>query len=435
MAYPDDIIRQSIEEFKLEKAMYRRRKIEKLLNYYTNTSTWQYIEDYFDSKSFQEVPIYNINLTRKFIDKKSRVYTLPPTRKINGEENKKYNSLTKYKNVRFKHIERMTNLLGNPAVRVAYEDKGDEFCFEYYTVNAYDAVFGDNPYQPIGIFYPILMPTEDVSYEKPCNFAYWDDSVYMVVNEKGEIVEEHPNPYGVLPFIFPRDIPQIDDFYAEGATDVISVNEHCNILMTELMLGLRFQMFGQPFATGVYDDKPIERMGSDTIINLPEGGTFGIETPGGDPKKVMEILQFKIEMLALSRHMNVSFESSQDRPSSGLALRIKDFEHIEDSKDDLENWRMLEQDLFKVERKIAFSNGINLAPNFAIDFTEPEYPRGVNEQIAKDNWDLEKGLVTLEQIMVRDRTDMTEEMAKKIIDKNLGNSQEEPSIDSNEEII
>ena len=69
MAYPDDIIKQSLEEFKLRKAKMRRRKVEKLLDYYTNSSTWQYIEEYFDSKAFQEVPIYNINLTRKFIDK------------------------------------------------------------------------------------------------------------------------------------------------------------------------------------------------------------------------------------------------------------------------------------------------------------------------------------------------------------------------------
>ena len=33
MAYPDDIIKKSIEEFKLQKAKERRRKVEKLLNY------------------------------------------------------------------------------------------------------------------------------------------------------------------------------------------------------------------------------------------------------------------------------------------------------------------------------------------------------------------------------------------------------------------
>ena len=52
MAYPDDIIKESLKEFKLQKSRRRRRKIEKLLNYYTNTSTWQYIQRYFDAKSF-----------------------------------------------------------------------------------------------------------------------------------------------------------------------------------------------------------------------------------------------------------------------------------------------------------------------------------------------------------------------------------------------
>ena len=46
--------------------------------------------------------------------------------------------------------------------------------------------------------------------------------------------------------------------------------------MTELQLGLRFQMFGQPFVTGVYSDKGMKRIGSDQKLDLPEGSTFGI---------------------------------------------------------------------------------------------------------------------------------------------------------------
>ena len=222
---------------------------------------------------------------------------------------------------------------------------------------------------------------------------------------------------------------QIDDFYGEGSTDVVSTNEHVNILMTELMLGLRFQMFGQSWASGVYEDQPIARVGSDKLINLPAEGRFGIESPGGDPQKVLEIAKGMIEMLAISKHMYVTFDSNQDRPSSGLALRIKDFEFVEDYKDDIETWRIFENDLYKIERAIADVNDVTLPNKFSVDFKEPEYPRSISEQIQKDDWELSNGLITLEEILKRNNSDLSLEQAREVIAKN------KESIEPKEEVI
>ena len=424
MSYAEDIIKQSIQNLKLDKSRGRRRHIEKLLNYYTGTDTWKYIAgnegNYFDSKSFNEVPPYGMNLTKKFIDKKSRIYTLSPNRSLgNKSADQSYNDLLLYKDLRMKHIERMTNLIGTPAVRVMWEEDEDKKCFDYRVVYYYDAYFTPpNPYNPYAIIYPILNPTEDVSYTEPTQFSYWDKNVNIIYDEEGNIIAEYPNPYGILPFAFPRDMEQIDDFYGEGSSDVININEHVNILMTELMLGLRFQMFGQSWASGVYEDQPIARVGSDKLINLPAEGRFGIESPGGDPQKVMEIAKGMIEMLAISKHMHVTFDSNQDRPSSGLALRIKDFEFVEDYKDDIETWRMFERNLFDVEQKIAEVNGVTLPNGLSVDFKEPEYPRAISEQIQKDDWELSNGLITLEEILKRNNSDLSLEDARKIIAKN-----------------
>ena len=424
MSYAEDIIKKSIQDLKLDNSRRRRKHVEKLLNYYTGTDTFKYIAgregNYFDAKSFNEVPPYGMNLTKKFIDKKSRIYTLAPNRSLgNKSADKSYNDLLFYKDLRMKHIERMTNLIGTPAVRVMWEEDEDKKCFEYRVVYYYDAYFTPpNPYNPYAIIYPILNPTEDVSYTDPPTFAYWDAEVNIIYNEEGNIIAEYENPYGVLPFVFPRDMEQIDDFYGEGSSDVVATNEHVNILMTELMLGLRFQMFGQSWASGVYEDQPIARVGSDKLINLPVEGRFGIESPGGDPQKVMEIAKGMIEMLAVSKHMYVTFDSNQDRPSSGLALRIKDFEFVEDYKDDIESWRIFESDLYDLEQKIAEVNGVSLPDKFSVDFKEPEYPRAISEQIQKDDWELANGLITLEEILKRNNSDLSLEQARNIIAKN-----------------
>ena len=437
MSYAEDIIKQSIEDSKLQKSRERRKHIEKLLDYYTGANTWNYIAgskgNYFDSASFNEVPPYQMNLTKKFIDKKSRVYTLSPVRNLgNKAANKQYDDLLFYKHLRMKHIERMTNLIGTPAVRVMWEEDEEKKCFDYRTVYYYDSFFTpSNPYKPYAIVYPILNPTEEVSYTDKLQFAYWDHESNIIFDEDGNIIDEYANPYGILPFVFPRDMEQIDDFYSEGATDVVATNEHINILMTELMLGLRFQMFGQSWASGIYEEQPIARVGSDKLINLPQDGKFGIESPGGDPQKVMEIAKGMVEMLAVSKHMYVTFDSNQDRPSSGLALRIKDFEFVEDYKDDLETWRMFETDLYNLEKKIADVNNISLPSTFSVDFKEPEYPRAINEQIMKDDWDLSHGLITLEEILKRNNSDLSIEQARKVIAKNKKLIEPVESVDEN----
>ena len=102
MAEAVGIIKQTLADAKSEKSKQRKRYIEKLIDYYTGTDTWRYIGSYFDADSFNEIPVYDINVTKKFIDKKSRVYTLAPTREIDNSKNKSdaYSKLTRKK--RFK---------------------------------------------------------------------------------------------------------------------------------------------------------------------------------------------------------------------------------------------------------------------------------------------------------------------------------------------
>tara|TARA_Y100001938_G_C8036300_1_gene403514 strand:- start:109 stop:1308 length:1200 start_codon:yes stop_codon:yes gene_type:complete len=381
-------------------------------------NTDQYIDQYFSADTFREVPLYKINVTKKFIDKLAGVYRNAPRRKIGGiYDNPRYESLVHKKNLRLKHIERMTRLLDVIALNVSFDEATEKI--HYQPIYYFDAYFDQlNPKEPVAVVYPMLQPTDDVSYADDVMFCYFDAERKVIYDSDGNILEEIPHSYGVLPFVFPRRIEQIDDFFGEGAIDVVSVNEHINITMTELQLGLRFQMFGQPFATGVYEDTPIARTGSDTIINLPEGANFGIASPSAKIKEVIDSIKFQVEMLAMTNHLSVSFDSNQDRPSSGLALIIKDHDRIEYYKDDVELFRDFEHNLYNLERTIADTNGIYLPDDFSIDFNEPNYPVSMQEQIAKDTWDLERNLTTLPEIMMRYKKDITMEDAKVLMQKN-----------------
>ena len=85
------IIEQLLTSQKLINAQHKRREIRKLLNYYSGTSTAQYIKKYFDGEAFGEIPPYEANFTRKFINKISRIYTLGANRSLGSETlNNKY---------------------------------------------------------------------------------------------------------------------------------------------------------------------------------------------------------------------------------------------------------------------------------------------------------------------------------------------------------
>ena len=247
----EQIIAESIKDVKLEQARGRRRYIYKLLDYYSGSNTSLYIKDYFDADAFREIPLYEANFTKRFINKMSRIYNVGAER----TSNKTYNELARKKDSRMKHVERMTRLCGSIATQVIFRDDLEYPCFDYKPVYYFDVHMGDNPFVPEAITYPILQNVNDVSSVRELEYAYWDKGRYALYNQDGTILEEYDHGYGVIPFLFTHRENQIDSFFVDGADDIVGCNEQVNITMTELQLGLRFQMFGQPWVTGVYSDK------------------------------------------------------------------------------------------------------------------------------------------------------------------------------------
>ena len=411
----EQIIQESIKDAKVSKEKARRMEIRKLLDYYTVTETYKYIMNYFSADAFREIPLYSANFTRRFVNKMSRIYTVGASRNMDEQ----YTYLTRKKDARMKHIERMTRLCGTVATQVIYRDDLTTPCFDYRPVYYFSAHFDEsNPFTPTAITYPILFGVDDPSFTQKLQYAYWDSERYVHYDEEGNIMNEYQHGYGVIPFLFTHKEELIDSFFVEGATDVASCNEQVNITMTELQLGLRFQMFGQPFITGLNGDKHLERAGSDTILDLPEGANFGIVSPSGNIESVIENVKFQIDLVAQNDHLYVQFAQDGGETPSGIALKIKDLERFEDYQDDLDLWNMYEHDLYEIEKAIAGYNGIRLAEELNVDFNEPEYPKTVRDQIDLDNHRLANNLVTQGKLLVEYNKDLTIEEADAIIAEN-----------------
>ena len=313
----EQIIQESVKDAKLEIEKARRMEIRRLLDYYTGTETDKYISNYFSADAFREIPLYNANFTRRFVNKMSRIYTVGASRNMDEQ----YSILTRKKDARMKHIERMTRLCGTVATQIIYRDDLTTPCFDYRPIYYFSAHFDENnPFTPTAITYPILFGVDDPSFTQKLQYAYWDSDRYVHYDEEGNIMAEYEHGYGVIPFLFTHKEELIDSFFVEGATDIASCNEQVNITMTELQLGLRFQMFGQPFITGLNGDKHLERAGSDTILDLPEGANFGIVSPSGNIESVIENVKFQIDLIAQNNHLYVQFAQDGGETPSGIAL-------------------------------------------------------------------------------------------------------------------
>ena len=302
-----------------------------------------------------------------------------------------------------------------------YKEKDDKKYFEYVPVYYFMPFFDDKDvFNPYAITYPNFMPVDDAYNNEKMTYSYYDSERYIKYDQEGKILEEIANESGVFPFVFFHREDQIDSFFVEGANDIISANEHINITMTEMQLGLRYQMFGQPVASGIIADQNIARAGSNEILMLGENGNFDIVSPKGNIESVIENIKLQLELVALNNHLYITFSDTGGEVPSGIALKIKDVERMEDYQDDKEMFRIFEHKMYMVEEAIASYNNIRLpkSDDFMIDFYDIEYPMTTQDQILQNNFDLQNNLTTQAHILMKNNKDLDLEAAVEQIAQN-----------------
>ena len=409
------LIQESLKDQKMLYAQDRRNAIYKLLDYYAGDNTAQYIEDRFSADAFREIPVSEFNVTRRMIDRMSRIYTLGATRNVNTT----YDSMTMKKPHKMKHMEKMTRLIGTIATQVVFKQYPEPH-FNYNPVYYFDAYFDQDPFVPYAITYPMVQNVHDVSDTKKLNYCYWDDKQYLIYDEDGNIIFEQVHNYGIIPFVFTHREHHLNEFFVTGAYDICAANEQINILLTEAALGMRFQMFGQYVIEGMYEEEKIMRAGSSEIMVIPEPAKMDIKSPQANVRDAIDLVKAILDLTAQNNHLWITFaeDGKSDRPSSGIALKIKDLERFEDYQDDVELWELYERELYSVEKVIAEANGIKLPEEMGLRFNEPDYPMSAQDQIAVDTFMLSNNLITQKDLMLKYNKHLTEGEAEKLVNEN-----------------
>ena len=387
----------------------------KALDYYKG-NTKEYVHDYFSESTLSKVPIGNVNITKRIINRISLVYMESPIRTYTKEDVTDYFSGKDHK---LQRLERMTNLLDGVLIKPCWriKDDGSE-CIEYDIIMDYEPIFDTDPLKPHAIVYPIAQKAE-VLDTTPEQFAYWDSENHFIFDKNGKMYthDDNPdmvNPYGVLPFVecFRDGKPETDYLDTNASTDLIQTNLAINVAETNKNANIMFQSFGYLFVNGAGIDKDTMQIGQDKVNYLGVDGSISIVSPPNAVPALDESIQSSYKMLAQNYHLPISFVEGTTA-ASGVALKLRNTELTDDRKSDVTRWRNIEFKLFELERRIiAVEDGKDAGDLEDVDFSESVEVLNDQEQRDKWEWELSKGLIDLADILMQKNPDLTREEAE-----------------------
>ena len=157
----------------------RFRKVRKIAMDYYNGRTSGYTEELFSKILMVSIPIANINVCKRGVDRISMVYLVEPIRGYTKED---VVDFFHEKNHKMQRLERYTNLLDAVLVKPRWRDG----VIEYDIIHDFEPHFGDDPMKPIAFTYPLAIRSE-VLDDTPTLYAYWDEETTFVYDEDGKM--------------------------------------------------------------------------------------------------------------------------------------------------------------------------------------------------------------------------------------------------------
>ena len=353
------------------------------INYYQYNNTEQYIKKYFGGSLQDEIPLYTTSLTKRLIKRISLVYKNAPIRDVD----ERYLEYMGHKDYEMKSFERIHNLVGTIAVKISMNNGR----IVRTPILEYEPIFNDDDMvNPIAILYPVPHPTDSKMQVKNDHYIYWSATEHYMVTNKGERIKvnnNNVNPYGVLPFVFLQPDTLIDEHFNVGALDIAECNKQIDIAMTMLQHHIR-SAGGQFVINGRVDDNKIE-LGLNKVVVL-EDGTMNNISSNTNVNNIIEGIKFQLQQVAINHH--ISFDFGINGNASGVAIKVSNLELLESREDAVESFRMVEKDMYKIEKSIIeVDMGIMLENDFNVDFSEVEFPDPAQE-MAKWEFKFKHGL-------------------------------------------
>ncbi len=188
-----------------------------------------------------------------------------------------------------------------------------------------------------------------------------------------------------------------DSFWIAGGEDLIVMQEAVNKALVDLLHTLEFQGFGLGWVRGA-EGGGIHDPGPGKIIELPKDGELGIAAPQAPIDEVVNAIDRLMKWCAVSNGLPGSSMSVDPTDESGVSKIVGNVELEESRRDDIALWRMYERRLFAVLRAVwNFHNPgrkFSDAATLAVDFADPKPDTSEKDQAATWELLLSMGLIS-----------------------------------------
>lgn len=379
------------------------------LNYYDGL-TEEYTRDKFSVESLKQVAVANNNIFRRVINRISLVNMVPPIRTLTSDDDEphpqqdEYTQVTKHKDTKLPRAERYTNALRLIALVVRWDDV--EGVFRYQVVTDFEPTFGDDPFKPIAIDYPIAT-FASVGDTTPEKWRHLDINGWDEYEKDGGVTAGDDMGYGVLPvvFCFADGVPETEFLDVAPALDLRDSNHAINVALTNKNANTHFQSFGQMYMAGVNDTSQIG-VGPDKIPILPDGATMNILSPPDTLQSITASVQSDYIAVAQNYGLTASFVEGTSA-ESGVALRIRNQELTDSRRQAVTVWRDIERQLYDIEvAMLKVHQPTKTYPvTMSVDYSESTEVMTPQEQRDHDQWEVDNGLTTWGAILLRDNPD------------------------------
>lgn len=292
---------------------------------------------------------------------------------------------------------------------------------------------------------------DEQDYQSVMNrYVIWTAEHNLICDQNGEIVEQNPNPIGMLPFI---DVASDKDFefWVRRGSGVVEFALDFAVVTSDVVNTSRLQSYAQPIITAEKIPESIT-VGPQHILFLPIDPTrpeivpkFEFANPNPDLKASLE-LQDRLVSYFLSAHgvdpKTINSTGTGNVFTSGVERLLASLERFEASQDDVDLFTCVEDELFEIMRAwyTVIRGTVQLEPEY--DFGEwPEesevivtYTGPEMVQTATDKEDsiikrLEAGLISKKEAIMELRG-VDKDMALKIM-KEIDNNDQLQIIDQN----
>jgi hypothetical protein len=399
-----DLVRSSLKNYLSDITKDSVEERYKFLSYYEGMQGQMEndLVKYFPIKSV-DIPFVCQSITSKLINARAIAYKETPQR-----TNPDYLELVKDLDQSMLTAERLTYLLGSHLIRSRYNE--EEQKVEHDQIIEFEPIFESRAREPFAYIYPIY--NHGQAKDDKVVYAYWSKEEHFLIDQNGSIEsvnEGNVNPYSQIPLTICHRHPYTTDFIRNGASDIVNANLMINVLMTELGLAMRLQALGQPVITGIDSANQI-RLGVDSPMVLPEGSSFEFVSPGGSLEQYINSIRFYVDSVAYNNNLKVKWSVGRESFVSGEALKMAEIDLTEAVMGDYQMiWRGVEQQRFKIDRRILEVHGKNVSEDYSVDFSEPRFPLTAEEERKQWDWEWANGLSSPKDWMRKYNPDLTED--------------------------